>query len=150
MASYWGVLLLISLATAQPQGTPGGFQEALAQAVYFYNQGPQVQNAFRLLDAAQLPRLNSSSGNLQRLNFTIQETVCPTSGGAAAEQCDFKPDGLVKDCSGYFSNQQANSVIVVTCDAAVRKPTPVTRFRFLGGLLRGLGRGFKFWGNNNN
>ncbi|XP_034985839.1 cathelicidin-3-like [Zootoca vivipara] len=148
MVSYWGILLLISLATAQPQGTLGGFQEALAQAIYFYNQGPQVQNAFRLLDATQIPRLNSSSGNLQPLNFTIQETVCPTS--VVWELCDFKPEGLVKDCSGYFSNQQANSVTVITCDAAVRKPTPVTRFRFLGRLLRGIGRGFKFWGNNNN
>ncbi|XP_061443864.1 cathelicidin-3-like [Rhineura floridana] len=150
MKSCWGVLLLASLVTAAPLSPPRTFQEALSQAVDIYNQGPKIQNAFRLLEAAPQPGLNSSSGYLQQLNFTIQETVCPTSEKVNAEQCDFKPNGLVRDCSGYFSVQQANSVIVITCDAAVREPVRVTRFRGLGILLRGIGKGLgRLWGSNN-
>ncbi|XP_062989632.1 cathelicidin-3-like [Elgaria multicarinata webbii] len=148
MGRCWGVLFLISLAAAVPLGPPKTFQEALSQVVKIYNQGPNIQNAFRLLQATPLPGLNSSSVTLQQLNFTIQETVCPASEKRDPEQCEFKPDGLVKDCSGYFSTEQANSLIVITCDAVVQEPVRITRFRALRGFLRGFRRGINLWGSN--
>uniref|UniRef100_H9GBP9 Vipericidin n=1 Tax=Anolis carolinensis TaxID=28377 RepID=H9GBP9_ANOCA len=121
MGRFWGAfLLLLGLAAAAPLSPPKDFPEALAQVVDIYNQGPNVRNAYRLLEAMLLPGLNSSSARLQQMNFTIQETVCPTSEKVMAEECEFKADGLVKDCSGYFSTEQTNSLIVVTCDAAVQ------------------------------
>ncbi|KAH0627721.1 hypothetical protein JD844_003857 [Phrynosoma platyrhinos] len=88
-----GVLFLLSLATAVPLEPPKNIQDTLPQVVAIYNQGPKVQNAFRVLEATPLPAQNSSSVILQQLNFTIQETVCPASKNVNAEECEFKPDG---------------------------------------------------------
>nr|XP_060639464.1 cathelicidin-3-like [Anolis sagrei ordinatus] len=146
MGRFWGAfLLLVGLAAAAPLSPPKDFQEALAQVVAIYNQGPNVRNAFRLLEAMPLPGLNSSSARLQQMNFTIQETVCPASEKVLAEECEFKANGLVKDCSGYFSTEQANSLIVVTCDTAVQEDSRITRFRGLGNFFKGFGHGF-IWG----
>ncbi|XP_053120695.1 cathelicidin-related peptide Oh-Cath-like [Hemicordylus capensis] len=104
---------------------------------YFLEEFPPVT----IVSCDEVEDENSSSSIPQQLNFTIQETVCPASEGMVSEQCEFKPDGLMKDCSGYSSTEQANSLVVITCDAAVQKPVQTTRFRGLRGLLRGLAKG---------
>ncbi|XP_066483522.1 cathelicidin-2-like [Tiliqua scincoides] len=116
MESSWALLLLVGLVTAAPTESPKATEEALSRFIEIYNQGPNVQNAFRVFQARPQPAQSSGSGTLLPLNFTIQETVCPATKKAVIEQCEFKPDGIMKDCSGYFSTKQANSLIVVTCN----------------------------------
>ncbi|CAM4598232.1 unnamed protein product, partial [Lepidochelys kempii] len=51
------------------------------------------------------------------MNFTIMETTCSASDKAPVEQCAFKENGLVRDCSGHFT-QEACPVLAITCDVA--------------------------------
>ncbi|XP_060104237.1 cathelicidin-3-like [Heteronotia binoei] len=145
MESLWGILFLVGLATAVPLNTPKTFEEALSEVVGIYNQGPRVQNAFRLLEAAPPLELNSTSGTLQQLNFTMQETTCPAAGNIVPEQCGFKPDGLMKHCTGYFFTEPENPMILISCDTVVQEPVRVTRFRGVAGFLKGFSRGVHFW-----
>ncbi|XP_054846949.1 antimicrobial protein CAP18-like [Eublepharis macularius] len=145
MRSAWGVLFLLGFGTAVPLEAPKTFEEFLPQVVKIYNQGPGVQNAFRLLEATPPLGMDSTSGTLQQLNFTMQETTCPASEDVVAEQCEFKPDGLMKDCIGYFSTKPENPMILINCDTAIQEPVHVTRFRGLGGFLKGFSRGVQLW-----
>ncbi|CAM4523836.1 unnamed protein product, partial [Lepidochelys olivacea] len=87
---------------------PQPYEKAIAWAIDFYNQGPTVKYAFRLLTATPPPEV---------LNFTIMETTCSASDKAPVEQCAFKENGLVRDCSGHFT-QEACPVLAITCDVA--------------------------------
>uniref|UniRef100_A0A8C8SWL1 Uncharacterized protein n=1 Tax=Pelusios castaneus TaxID=367368 RepID=A0A8C8SWL1_9SAUR len=133
MVSGWRLLfLLVTLASAVPVQRPQIYDNAIAQAIDFYNQGPAVKNAFRLLTAASQPNQvdNGSSNPLQQLNFTIMETTCLAADKTPLEQCDFKDNGLVRDCSGFFSTQQECPVLAITCDVAPPQPARVTRWLF--------------------
>ncbi|XP_067386542.1 cathelicidin-2-like [Emydura macquarii macquarii] len=131
MASGWAVLLLLAtLASALPVPPPQTYDQAIAQAIDFYNQGPTVKNIFRLLIAAPQPDTvkGSTPSTVQQLNFTIMETTCLPSGQVNVEQCDFKDNGLVRDCIGHFSMQPGCPVVAITCDVAPSLPTRVTRW----------------------
>uniref|UniRef100_A0A8C0H1U0 Cystatin domain-containing protein n=1 Tax=Chelonoidis abingdonii TaxID=106734 RepID=A0A8C0H1U0_CHEAB len=97
MASCWVVLLLlVTVAAAVPVKTPQPYEKAIARAIDFYNQGPTVKYAFRLLTATAPPQVVSTEGfpSLAALNFTIMETTCPASDKTPVEQCAFKENGL--------------------------------------------------------
>ncbi|XP_074842448.1 cathelicidin-2-like [Carettochelys insculpta] len=129
MASGWAcLLLLVAVASAAPVKTPEPYEQAIARAIDFYNRGPTVTNAFRLLTSGPPPEVGLTSNTLQQLNFTIMETTCPASGKAPVEQCDFKDNGLVRDCSGHFSTDEACPVVAITCDSAPTRPVHVTRW----------------------
>nr|XP_056713135.1 cathelicidin-3-like [Euleptes europaea] len=148
MERAWGILFLAGLAAAVPLDTPKTLEEALSQVIEIYNRGPRVQNAFRLLEATAPLELDPTTGTLQQLTFTMQETTCPNSENVVTEQCEFKPDGLIKGCTGYFSTEPGNPAILVSCDNVVQEPVRVTRFRGLGGFVRGFSRGIRFWDSN--
>ncbi|TFK05560.1 rho GTPase-activating protein 44 [Platysternon megacephalum] len=124
MASCWAVLLLLVTVAAAvpvktPEKTPEPYEKAIAQAIAFYNQGPTVKYAFRLLTATPPPEVAQGTiSNTVQLNFTIMETTCSVSDQTPVEQCDFKENGLVRDCSGHFSTQEACPVLAITCDVA--------------------------------
>nr|XP_006114484.1 cathelicidin-2-like [Pelodiscus sinensis] len=146
MASYWAcLLLLVAVASAVPLQTPQQspqqtpqktsletpqpHEQAITQAIDFYNQGPTVTYAFRLLFAAPPPQVaqDQAANPLQQLNFTIMETTCLASAYPVVEQCAFKENGLVRDCSGHFSNQEACPVVAITCDVAPPRVSFPTR-----------------------
>uniref|UniRef100_A0A6I8PM85 Uncharacterized protein n=1 Tax=Ornithorhynchus anatinus TaxID=9258 RepID=A0A6I8PM85_ORNAN len=119
MQGGWTVLLLglagaMPRATAQTQGL--SHAEALAIAVDNYNQDSAEENVFRLLSAEPRPEWDADLGTPQVLNFTIQETVCPKAESPTPERCDFKADGLVKDCLGSISTGGGPPAVVVTCE----------------------------------
>ncbi|XP_032632542.1 cathelicidin-3-like [Chelonoidis abingdonii] len=129
MASCWVVLLLlVTVAAAVPVKTPQPYEKAIARAIDFYNQGPTVKYAFRLLTATAPPQVAQGTiSNILQLNFTIMETTCPASDKTPVEQCAFKENGLVRDCSGHFSTQETCPVVAITCDVAPPQPVRVTR-----------------------
>ncbi|XP_077665665.1 LOW QUALITY PROTEIN: cathelicidin-2-like [Eretmochelys imbricata] len=137
MASCWAdLLLLLTVATAVPVQPPQPYEKAIARAIDFYNQGPTVKtpsaslqpplrlkcsNLLRATGPTPLINLSSAQGtisNTLQLNFTIMETTCSASDKAPVEQCAFKENGLVRDCSGHFSTQEACPVLAITCDVA--------------------------------
>uniref|UniRef100_A0A8B9BAB4 Uncharacterized protein n=1 Tax=Anser brachyrhynchus TaxID=132585 RepID=A0A8B9BAB4_9AVES len=116
MASCWVlVLAVLGGACALPAPAPLAYTQVLAQAVDSFNQRPDVQNTFRLLSADPEPSPDVQLSSLRNLNFTIMETRCPAHTGARPDTCDFKEDGLIKDCSGPVLTQSGRPVLDVTC-----------------------------------
>ncbi|XP_039381017.1 cathelicidin-2-like [Mauremys reevesii] len=127
------VLLLVGVVTAAP--TPSSsplptHEAAVLAAVEIYNQEPGTTLAYRLLEAEPQPDWDVSSKTIQSLTFTVKETVCLVSEKRNPNQCEFKEDGLVKDCSGFFSTEQDPPSIIIKCEEASEEPNVVTRSRW--------------------
>ncbi|XP_053874971.1 uncharacterized protein LOC128832002 [Malaclemys terrapin pileata] len=139
------VLLLVAVVTAAP--TPSSaplptHEDAVLAAVLVYNQEPGLTLAYRLLEAEPQPDWDMSSKTIQPLKFTVQETVCPVSEQRDFNQCEFKEDGLVKDCSGFFSTEQDPPSVIIKCEEASEEPNIITRGRW-GRWRRKAGRFIK-------
>ncbi|KAM7174217.1 cathelicidin-2-like [Macrochelys suwanniensis] len=127
------VLLIVGVVTAAPAPSSSPLpthEDAVLAAVQIYNQQPGTTLAYRLLEAEQQPDWDVSSKTIQSLKFTVQETVCPVSEKRDISQCEFKEDGLVKDCSGFFSTEQDPPSIIIKCEEASEEPNVVTRGRW--------------------
>uniref|UniRef100_A0A8C8E9K5 CTHL3 protein n=1 Tax=Otus sunia TaxID=257818 RepID=A0A8C8E9K5_9STRI len=122
------VLAVLGGACALPAPAPLAYTQALAQAVDSYNQRPEVQNAFRLLSADPEPAPDIQLSSLQCLNFTIMETRCPARSGARLDTCEFKDDGLIKDCSAPVPQLGSRPLLDVTCVDSTVDPVRVKRF----------------------
>ncbi|KAG6924817.1 hypothetical protein G0U57_016439, partial [Chelydra serpentina] len=119
------VLLIVGVATAAPAPSSSPLpthEDAILAAVQIYNQQPGTTLAYRLLEAEPQPDWDVSSKTIQSLKFTVQETVCLVSEKRDFDQCEFKEDGLVKDCSGFFSTEQDPPSIIIKCEEASEEP----------------------------
>ncbi|KAM6282630.1 cathelicidin-1-like [Porphyrio hochstetteri] len=129
MLSCWVlVLAVLGGACALPAPAPLAYSQALAQAVESYNQRPGVPSAFRLLSAEPEPGPDIQLSSLQHLNFSIMETGCPVRPGVRPDACDFKEDGLVKDCSAPIPQGGGQLQFDVTCVDSTVDPVRVKRF----------------------
>ncbi|XP_065254296.1 uncharacterized protein LOC135873600 [Emys orbicularis] len=139
------VLLIIGVVTAAPMPSSSPLpthEDAVLATVQMYNQEPGTTLACRLLEAEPQPDWDVSSKTIQSLKFTVQETVCPVSEKRDFNQCEFKEDGLVKDCSGFFSTEQDPPSVIIKCEEASEEPNVVTRGRW-GRWRRKAGRFIK-------
>ncbi|NXJ66922.1 CTHL1 protein, partial [Rostratula benghalensis] len=114
MLGSW-VLVLVVLGGSCALPAPPSYTQVLTQAVDSYNQRPEVQNTFRLLSANPEPAPGIQLSSLQRLNFSIMETQCPARSGASSDACDFKDDGVIKDCWAPMPQGGSRPVLDVTC-----------------------------------
>ncbi|NWW46289.1 CTHL1 protein, partial [Pedionomus torquatus] len=114
MLGSW-VLVLVVLGGACALPAPLSYSQALTQAVDSYNQRPEVQNTFRLLSADPEPVPGIQLSSLQHLNFSIMETKCPAHLGASSDACDFKDDGVIKDCTAPVPQGGSRPLFDVTC-----------------------------------
>ncbi|XP_063180278.1 cathelicidin-3-like [Chroicocephalus ridibundus] len=129
MLSRWAlVLAVLGGACALPAPAPLAYTQALTQAVDSYNQRPEVQNAFRLLSADPEPAPDIQLKSLQRLNFTIMETQCPGHSDARSDACEFKDDGVIKDCWAPVPQAGGRPALDVTCVDSQADPVRVKRF----------------------
>ncbi|KAM9163516.1 cathelicidin-2-like [Pangshura tecta] len=129
-------LLLVGVVTAAPAPSSSPLpthEDVILAAVQIYNQEPGTTLAYRLLEAEPQPDWDASSKTIQSLTFTVKETVCPVSENRDPNQCEFKEDGLVKDCSGFFSTEQDPPSIITKCEEASEEVSG------LGGLLSAHG-----------
>ncbi|XP_037747225.1 uncharacterized protein LOC119565441 [Chelonia mydas] len=127
------VLLIVGAVTAAPAPSSSplpSHEDAVLAAVQIYNQDPDITLAYRLLEAEPQPDWDVSSKTIQPLTFTVQETVCPVKEKRDISQCEFKEDGLVKDCSGFFSTEQDPASVIIKCEEASEEPNIVTRGRW--------------------
>ncbi|NXL36793.1 CTHL3 protein, partial [Glaucidium brasilianum] len=122
------VLAVLGGACALPAPVPLTYTQALSQAVDSYNQRPEVQHVFRLLSADPEPTPDIQLSSLPRLNFTIMETRCPARSDARLDTCEFKEDGLIKDCSAPVPQLSSRPVLDVTCVDSTMDPVRVKRF----------------------
>uniref|UniRef100_A0A8D0EXT3 CTHL2 protein n=1 Tax=Strix occidentalis caurina TaxID=311401 RepID=A0A8D0EXT3_STROC len=112
------VLAVLGGACALPAPAPLAYTQALAQAVDSYNQRPEVQNAFRLLSADPEPAPGVDLSTLRVLNFSVMETECAPSAQVNPDDCDFKENGVIKECSGPVQFLQSSPEIDLTCTDA--------------------------------
>ncbi|XP_054846948.1 uncharacterized protein LOC129337372 [Eublepharis macularius] len=116
------ILLLLGLAVAAvalpPPQEELSYEEAVSSVVDLYNQEPGVELAFRLLEAKPQPEWDPSGQSLQELEFTVQETTCPPAKQLNLDECDFKDDGVVKECHGTIFTEQGAPVIQYLCETA--------------------------------
>ncbi|KAM6412355.1 cathelicidin-3-like [Pluvialis apricaria] len=145
MASSWALVLAVLGGTcALPAPAPLAYTQALAQAVDSYNQRPEVQNAFRLLSADPEPAPDIQLSSLRHLNFTVMETQCPARSGTRPDACDFKEDGLIKECSAPVPQPGGRPVLDVTCVDSDVDPVRVKRFwPLLNVAIRTVSAGIK-------
>ncbi|KAM7177229.1 cathelicidin-2-like [Macrochelys suwanniensis] len=144
------VLLIVGVATAAPAPSSSPLpthEDAVLAAVQIYNQQPGTTLAYRLLEAEPQPDWDVSSKTIQPLTFTVKETVCLVSEKRDFNQCEFKEDGLVKDCSGFFSTEQDPPSEIIKCEEASEEPNLVTRSRWKR-FWRGTGNFFRRHGLN--
>ncbi|XP_015277839.1 PREDICTED: cathelicidin-related peptide isoform 3-like [Gekko japonicus] len=115
------ILLMLGLAVAATALSPTqeelSYKEAVSLAIDLYNQEPGVARAFRLLEAKPQPEWDPSIQSLQKLEFTVQETTCPPSD-LNLDRCDFKGDGVVKECHGTIISEQGAPVVQYLCETA--------------------------------
>ncbi|NWR94249.1 CTHL2 protein, partial [Furnarius figulus] len=139
MPSPWVLLVLLGGACALPAPAPLAYSQALVQAVDSFNQRPDVQNAFRLLSADPEPAPGMELSSLRGLNFTMMETDCATSTQPNPDDCDFKENGAIKECSGSVLLVQGSPEIDLSCSDASSDPVLIQRGRF-GRFLRKVRR----------
>ncbi|KAM6142219.1 cathelicidin-2-like [Phoenicopterus ruber ruber] len=131
MPSSWAlVLAVLGGACALPAPAPLAYTQALAQAVDAFNQGPEVQNAYRLLSADPEPAPGVELSTLRGLNFTMMETECAPSARVNLDDCEFKESGVIKECSGPVQFLQGSPDIDLRCTDASANPVLVQRGRF--------------------
>ncbi|KAM6338823.1 CTHL2 protein, partial [Podargus strigoides] len=131
MPSSWVlVLAVLGGACALPSPVPLAYTQALAEAVDSFNQRPEVQNVFRLLSADPEPGPGVDLSTVQSLNFSIMETECTPSVRVNPDDCDFKENGVIKECSGPVQFLQSSPEIDLRCLDASSDPVLVQRGRF--------------------
>ncbi|NWU92559.1 CTHL2 protein, partial [Upupa epops] len=124
------LLVVLGGCRALPAPVPLAYTQALAQAVESYNRRPDVQNSYRLLSADPEPAPGVELSSLRGLNFTMMETECIPSARLDPNDCEFKENGLIKECSGPVQLLQSNPEIDLHCTDASDNPVLVQRGRF--------------------
>ncbi|XP_064018502.1 cathelicidin antimicrobial peptide isoform X5 [Pogoniulus pusillus] len=131
MPSSWLlVLVVLGGACALPAPAPLAYTQVLAQAVEAYNQEPEVQNIFRLLSADPEPAPGVELSSLRGLNFSMMETECGPSARGNPDDCAFKENGVIKECSGALRFADGSPEIDMHCTDASSDPVLVQRGRF--------------------
>ncbi|XP_055413563.1 cathelicidin-5 [Bubalus kerabau] len=136
--SLWLLLLGLVLPSASAQAT--SYREAVLRAVDQLNEKSSEANLYRLLELDPPPREDDENPNIPKpVSFRVKETVCPRTSQQPAEQCDFKENGLLKECVGTVTLDQVGSNFDITCAV----PQSVGGLRRLG---RKIVRAWKKYG----
>nr|XP_028606413.1 cathelicidin-related peptide Oh-Cath-like [Podarcis muralis] len=137
MSCLWRILFVLGFSAAAvalaPERVELSYEEAVSLIAELYSQTAEVAFAFRLLEAKPQPDWDPRSEEPQDLEFTVKETTCSAAELLTAADCDFKEDGVVKECSGTFSIQ-LQTPVQLNCDPVRQKE----RIRARRGVIRNL------------
>uniref|UniRef100_A0A8C9C1I4 Uncharacterized protein n=1 Tax=Phocoena sinus TaxID=42100 RepID=A0A8C9C1I4_PHOSS len=112
---WWPLWLpLLGLVVSSASAQALSYKEAVIRALDQLNERSSEANPYRLLD---LPALildhDEDPDTLKPVSFTVKETVCPRTTQQPPEQCDFKENGLVKQCVGTVTLDQSKDQFVI-------------------------------------
>ncbi|NWH88871.1 CTHL2 protein, partial [Aegithalos caudatus] len=68
--------------------------------------------------------------SLQGLNFSMMETDCAASARINPDDCDFKENGVIKECSGPVQHLEDSPEFDLRCSDASSDPVLIQRGRF--------------------
>nr|ARV85771.1 cathelicidin precursor [Andrias davidianus]ASU10865.1 CATH1 [Andrias davidianus] len=109
------LVLVVSTAVSSAQETPGSLVDnAIDIAIGIYNDQKNSDYLFRRTEDD-----DAQPSTSEQLKFRIKETVCPNSAEELPEECDFKVDGTVKNCTAYVIKEDIE--VVVNCDTVKPK-----------------------------
>ncbi|KAI4532465.1 hypothetical protein MG293_017730 [Ovis ammon polii] len=112
--SLWLLLLGLVLPSARAQAL--SYREAVLRAVDQLNEKSSEANLYRLLELDPPPKQDDENSNIPKpVSFRVKETVCPRTSQQPAEQCDFKENGLLKECVGTVTLDQVGNNFDITC-----------------------------------
>ncbi|XP_052493256.1 cathelicidin-4-like [Budorcas taxicolor] len=122
--SLWLLLLGLLLPSASAQAL--SYREAVLRAVGQLNEKSSEVNLYRLLELDPPPKDAEDWGARKPASFRVKETVCPRTSQQPPEQCDFKENGLVKQCVGTVSLDPSNDQFDLNCNEfqSVRRLRP--------------------------
>ncbi|XP_006108360.2 cathelin-like [Myotis lucifugus] len=149
----WGcwplLLLLLGLAMPTPLAAARAltYQEAVRLAVQGFNQRSREASLYRLLQQDLQPQGDLNPDTPKPVSFTVKETVCPRTTRQPPEQCDFKENGLVKECAGTLTLDQDNGYFDVVCEEIKNVLNPLIKAGiFILKHRRPIGRGIEITG----
>ncbi|XP_020771697.2 cathelicidin-6 [Odocoileus virginianus] len=112
--SLWLLLLGLVLPSARAQAL--SYREAVLRAVGQLNERSSEANLYRLLELDP-PSKDDENPNVPKpVSFRVKETVCPRTSQQSPEQCDFKENGLVKQCVGTVTLDVVKGKMDITCE----------------------------------
>ncbi|KAF0875091.1 cathelicidin antimicrobial peptide [Crocuta crocuta] len=129
----WSLLLLLLglvITPAAPQAL--SYKEAVLRAVDGFNQRSSEKNLYRLLHLDSQPNGDGDPNTPKPVSFTVKETVCPKTTQQPLDQCDFKDNGLVKQCEGTIIPDQDRGYFDINCDTTLQ----VRKLGRLGELIK--------------
>ncbi|KAM9681635.1 cathelicidin-4-like [Dama dama] len=112
--SLWLLLLGLVLPSSSAQAL--SYREAVLRAVDQLNERSSEANLYRLLELDPPPSDDEDLGTRKPVSFTVKETVCPRTTQQSLEQCDFKENGLVKQCVGTVTLDPSNDQFDLNCN----------------------------------
>ncbi|XP_030053700.1 uncharacterized protein LOC115466518 [Microcaecilia unicolor] len=126
MESCVKVLLVLGMTmvvnSVPPSQIPWKGNKALTVAIDLYNKEHHGDSVYKLLAY----RLDESTDS-QQLRFTVKETVCRKSETQSkTDNCEFRENGLVKDCTAFFSERKYRT-LEVNCDTVSPQNARVRR-----------------------
>ncbi|TEA23981.1 hypothetical protein DBR06_SOUSAS21910062, partial [Sousa chinensis] len=122
--SLW--LLLLGLVVPSASAQTLSYNEAVIRALDQLNERSSEANLYRLLELDPPPKAASQEDpgegadedpdTPKPVSFMVKETVCPRMTQQPPEQCDFKENGLVKQCVGTVTLDQDRGNFDITCN----------------------------------
>ncbi|XP_020854986.1 cathelicidin antimicrobial peptide-like [Phascolarctos cinereus] len=119
------VLGLLSLMTPLVYAQDQRYQDLVNEFIQEYNTKSGSENLFRLSILNLLSGENNDPAAPQLLSFTMRETVCPNTENRDPDECDFKENGVVKECLGAIGLDSPKPSANISCDG----PEKITRKR---------------------
>uniref|UniRef100_A0A452F973 Uncharacterized protein n=1 Tax=Capra hircus TaxID=9925 RepID=A0A452F973_CAPHI len=117
--SLW--LLLLGLVVPSASAQALSYREAVLRAVGQLNERSSEANLYRLLELDPAPN-DVDPGTRKPVSFTVKETVCPRTTQQPPEECDFKENGLVKQCVGTVTLDPSNDQFDINCNERSMRP----------------------------
>nr|XP_033706311.1 antibacterial protein PR-39-like isoform X3 [Tursiops truncatus]XP_033706316.1 antibacterial protein PR-39-like isoform X3 [Tursiops truncatus]XP_033720749.1 antibacterial protein PR-39-like isoform X2 [Tursiops truncatus] len=136
--SLW--LLLLGLVVPSASAQTLSYREAVLHAVDQLNERSSEANLYRLLELDLPPKADQDLDTPKPVSFTVKETVCLRTTQQPPEQCDFKENGLVKQCVGTVTLDQSKDQFDIKCNEL----QSVRRIRFRPPYLPRPGRRPRF------
>ncbi|XP_026956269.1 antibacterial peptide PMAP-23-like [Sagmatias obliquidens] len=112
--SLW--LLLLGLVVPSASAQTLSYREAVLHAVDRLNERSSEANLYRLLELDPPPKADQDLNTPKPVSFTVKETVCLRTTQQPLEQCDFKENGLVKQCVGTVTLDQSKDQFDINCN----------------------------------
>ncbi|XP_074144783.1 cathelicidin-6-like isoform X1 [Sminthopsis crassicaudata] len=109
------LLLFLSMVTPFAPAQTLSYRNLVNRFIINYNKKSVSGNLFRLLALNLPPGINNDPSIPHPLNFTIMETVCPKTKPHNLDECNFKENGLVKECYGTISLEATRPSINISC-----------------------------------